>query len=614
MDEKLFQEFPPIPTEAWEEIINKDLKGADYDKKLVWKTLEGFAVKPYYRDENLKNIDYLNTNPNEFPYVRGTKTDNNWEIRQDFEVKNVDEANKFALKLIENGITSLGFVFTKDLNEDEFGRLLKGINIEEVGINFASKELTEKYVQMLIAYAEKNKFDLKKIKGSNDFDALSHMLLHGNTACGESACRCTEEMYFGLRDKLPQFRLISVNAKHFNNAGASVVQELAFGLAMGAEYLQKFISQGYSIDDIAPRIRFNFAVGSNYFMEIAKLRAAKLLWAKIVEANNNKNSDSAKINMHSETSRWNKTVYDPYVNMLRVTTEAMSAILGGTDSLNVLPFNEIYEDASEFSNRIARNVQLVIKEEAHFGKVVDPGAGSYYIENLTDSIVEKTWELFLAVDEKGGFIEAFKSEFIQDSVEATANTRDKNIATRREIILGTNQYPNFTEVRTDVTLDEKCYCGCGAENQVARPLKLYRAAEEFEKLRLKTDKSGKRPVAFMLTIGNLNFRKARAQFGCNFFACAGFEVIDNNGFDTIDAGLAEAKNRNADIIVLCSSDEEYETLAPEAFEKIGNKVLVIAGNPTFRADLEAKGIKNFISVKSNVLEELKEYQKLVGIK
>lgn len=613
MDEKLFQEFPPIPTEAWEEVIKQDLKGADYDKKLIWKTLEGFNVKPYYRDENLKELDYLKTNPSDFPYTRGTKPDNNWEIRQDFEVNDVEEANKFALKLIGSGMTSLGFIINRDLTEQEFEKLLNKINLEEININLIVKELTGKYVHMLITYAEKLKLDLKKIKGSNEHDALSYLLLNGKTACGENNCRCTEKMYFGLKDKLPNFRLISVNAKNFHNAGASVVQELAFGLTMGAEYLQKFISQGYAIDEIASQIRFNFAVGSNYFMEIAKLRAAKLLWAKIVEENKPKDINSAKIYIHSETSTWNKTIYDPYVNMLRVTTEAMSAVLGGTDSLNVLPFNIVFEEPTDFSMRIARNVQLIIKEEAHFNKVVDPGAGSYYIENLTDSLIEKAWELFLAVDEKGGFINAFMSGFIQKSIEDIINTRNKDIATRKEIILGTNQFPNFNEKKPDVELKEESKYISDSEEQIAKPLKLYRGSEEFEKLRLKTDKSGKRPVAFMLTIGNLNFRKARAQFGCNFFACAGFEVIDNNGFDTIDAGLAEAKNKNADIVVLCSSDDEYETLAPEAFEKIGEKVLVIAGNPTFRSDLEAKGIKNFISVRSNVLEELKDYQKLIGI-
>jgi len=209
----------------------------------------------------------------------------------------------------------------------------------------------------------------------------------------------------------------------------------------------------------------------------------------------------------------------------------------------------------------------------------------------------------------GGFTAAVESGFIQDNINETAKTRNSNIANRREIILGTNQYPNFNELKPEIKVSDKIN---PAGNQF-KTITLHRGAEEFEKMRLATDKSGKRPVTFMLTIGNLNFRKARAQFACNFFACAGFEVIDNNGFETIEEGLKAASEKNADIIVLCSSDEEYETLAPTAFEKIAGKILVVAGNPACKADLEAKGIKNFVHVRSNVLEDLKAYQKQLGI-
>jgi methylmalonyl-CoA mutase len=609
MDEKLFQEFPPIPTQSWEEIIQKDLKGGDYDKKLVWKTLEGFPVRPYYRSEDLENLDYLKTNPGAFPFVRGIDAAGVKVIRQDIFVKDAVVANALAHKLLNAGVTSLGFVMFKDLTAPEFAQLMKGIDPTAAEINFIACNLTGKYVEMLAQYAVANSYDLAKINGSNDFDSLSYMILTGKSFCGNEACHCAEEMVKSQSNKLPNFRLISVNAKNFHNAGGSAVQELGFGLAIGAEYLRKFANQNIGVDEIAPKIRFNFAVGSNYFMEIAKLRAAKLLWAKIVEANDAKKSDSAKINIHCETSQWNKTVYDPYVNMLRVTTEAMSAVLGGTESLSVMPFDVPFADPTEFSMRVARNVQLIIKEEAHFDKVVDPASGSYYIENLTDAIIEKAWALFLEVEEKGGYTAAIKEGYIQNAIAETAKIRNSNIASRREIILGTNQYPNFNEIRQDITLAEEIK-PAGNDYQV---IKLYRGSEEFEKLRLATDKSGKRPVVFMLTIGNLNFRKARAQFSANFFACAGFEVIDNNGFDNIEAGMAEAKNRKADIIVLCSSDEEYETLAPEAFEKIAGKILVIAGSPSCKADLETKGIKNFIHVRSNVLADLKNYQQLLGI-
>ncbi len=611
MDEKLFQEFPPVPTESWEEVIQKDLKGADYDKKLVWKTIEGFPVRPYYRNENLDNLDYLMTNPGEFPFTRGSKADNNWEIRQDIKVNDPVKANELAHKLIKGGVSSIGFIFDKDIDKAGFDKLLSGINPEEIALNFDAAVMSAKYVEFLADFVKSNNFNAELVKGSNNFDSIGYVLINGKSFCGNESCKCAESMLKDFGSFLPKFKLVTVNARHFNNAGGSAVQELAFGLAMGAEYLRKFTDEGFSIDEIASRIQFNFAVGSNYFMEIAKLRAAKLLWAKIVEANNPENTDSAKIYAHSETSLWNKTVYDPYVNMLRSTTEAMSAVLGGTDSLNVNPFDSAFSEPTEFSLRIARNVQILIKEEAHFDKVVDPSAGSYYIENLTDSIIENAWNLFLELEEKGGFVAALKEGFIQNQIEETTKKRNKNIETRREIFLGTNQYPNFNEVLEISKLNISNHKP--EADTVIKPIRLYRGAEAFEQMRLKTDKSGKRPVVFMLTIGNLNFRKARAQFSSNFFACAGFEVIDNNGFESIDEGLKAAKEKNADIVVLCSSDDEYVNYGPELYNAKDKEIVVIAGSPSCKEELETKGISNFIHVRSNVLEELTKYQTLLGI-
>ena len=295
----------------------------------------------------------------------------------------------------------------------------------------------------------------------------------------------------------------------------------------------------------------------------------------------------------------------------------MSAVLGGAHSVTVLPFNAIYEETTEFSERIARNQQALLKEESHLDKIADPSAGSYYIENLTASLADEAWKLFLAVQEKGGFIAAFKEGFIQSEIKAMAAQRDKNIALRRENLLGTNQFPNFTEKITaqfdgslfeavDLTVE-------GAEVETLKP---YRGAQPFEALRYTTDmysKDNKRPVAFMLTIGNLTFRKARAQFSCNFFAVAGFTVIDNNGFATAEEGAAAAKAAGADIVVVCSSDEEYAEIVPAVAEQLNDEILVVAGAPACQAELEAKGITNFIHVKSNILEELKSYQTKLGI-
>jgi len=352
-------------------------------------------------------------------------------------------------------------------------------------------------------------------------------------------------------------------------------------------------------------------------MEIAKLRAGRLLWSKIVEAYGPECKCSAKMIVHSETNRFNKTVYDPYVNMLRTQTEAMSATLGGAHSVTVLPFNAIYEETTPFSERIARNQQILLKEESHFDKIADPSAGSYYIETLTESLADQAWELFLAVQDLGGFIAAFKEGFIQAEVKAMAADRDKKIAQRRENLLGTNQFPNFTEeMKADFDGSLFEAVDLTAEGAEVETLKPYRGAQPFETLRYTTDmyaRENKRPLAFMLTMGNLAFRKARAQFSCNFFAVAGFDVQDNNGFTTVEEGVAAAKAAGADIVVVCSSDDEYAEIVPAVAEQLGEEILVVAGAPACADELKAKGITNFIHVKSNILEELKAYQSKLGI-
>ena len=303
--------------------------------------------------------------------------------------------------------------------------------------------------------------------------------------------------------------------------------------------------------------------------------------------------------------------------MLRTQTEAMSAALGGAHSITVLPFNAIYEDPTIISERIARNQQILLKEESYFDKVSDPAAGSYYIETLTNSLVEQVWKLFLTVQEKGGFIAAFRQGFIQKEIKEMAAKRNLNIALRRENLLGTNQFPNFNEKITaefDGSLFEPV--DLTEEDADVETLKPYRGAQDFEALRYTTDvysKSNKRPSVFMLTIGNLAMRKARSQFSCNFFAVAGFTVTDNNGFDTIEEGVAAAKAAGADIVVLCSSDEEYPELALKTAELLKKEILVVAGDPACRPELEEKGVKNFISMKSNILKELQGYQEMLGI-
>jgi methylmalonyl-CoA mutase len=612
--EKLFELFPSVSTDQWENQIEQDLKGADYNRKLVWNTIEGFKVQPYYRAEDLDNLDYLSGLPNEFPFQRGNSLLNNWQIRQDIKVDDATLANRKAKKVLKSGVNALGFVINRDLTTQEFEQLFVGINPEEISINFVTGNRSAWLTNLYAQFIEKEGYNPKKIFGSDDFDPYGHIVKHGESPCGHDDCKCAERFIQLTKDKLPNFRLISVNARNIHNAGGSIVQELAIGLAMGAEYLHKLTDMNIKIDEITPKMQFVFAVGSNYFLEIAKLRAARLLWARLVEAYNPERKESCKIFIHTETSRWNKTVYDPYVNMLRTTTEAMSASLGSTDSLTVLPFDSSFRDSSDFSERMARNIQIILKEEAHFDKVNDPAAGSYYIETLTNSIIDEAYELFLTIQDKGGFLDAFKNGYIQEIVEETVNKRNMNIALRKEILLGTNQYPNFSE-KAEVAFDDNRIFSKSLEvGTYGKPLSLYRGAEAFEVMRLRTDRAKRTPKVFMLKVGNVAFRQARAQFASNFFGCAGFDIEDNLGYDNLLDGINESIKCEADIVVLCSSDEEYELIAPEVLGKLNEtSQLVVAGNPACRSVLEDAGVKNFIHVKSNVLEDLMYYQDALGI-
>lgn len=615
LKEKLFLEFAPVSTEEWMAKITADLKGVPFEKKLVWKTGEGFNVNPFYRAEDIEGLKTTESLPGEFPYVRGTKKDNDWKVRQNIEVCCFKGANEKALDLLTKGVTSLGFIIKGDeVNEENIATLLEGICPASVELNFNTCNCkAEKLIGILADYFKGKGVDAEKCYGSVNYDAFKKPLVKGkeNSEWVEGAAAVLK-----AGQALPNYRVLAVNAFLFNNAGAYISQELGYALAWGNELMAKLTEAGFTADEVAKKIKFNFGISSNYFMEIAKFRAARWLWAEIVAAYKPACECACKMVAHAQTSEWNMTVYDAHVNLLRSQTEAMSAALAGVDSITVRPFDKIYQTPDDFSERIARNQQLLLKEECHLDKVVDPSAGSYYVEVLTNSLADVAWKLFLEVEEKGGFSVAVNAGEIQNAVNASNVARKKAVATRREILLGSNQYPNFTEVAAD-KIQEKgsCCCGGGHCGEATIPaLDFSRGASEFEALRMTTEKSGKTPKVFMLTIGNLAMRLARSQFSANFFGCAGYKIIDNLGFDTVEAGVEAAVKAGAEIVVLCSSDDEYAEFAPAAYKALaGRAEFVVAGAPACADDLKAQGIDQFVNVKSNVLETLKAFNAKLGI-
>lgn len=448
-----------------------------------------------------------------------------------------------------------------------------------------------------------------------DFDPLAYFVLYDKFYHSQE--RDLDEtvkiLELAMRD-LPDFDVLQVNGQHYHNAGAHTIQEMAFTLSHANEYLARLTDKGMNVDDVAPRMQFTMATGSEFFKEIAKFRAMKLLWAQIVKQYAPSNEDSMKINIHATSSEWNKTVYDPHVNLLRTTTETMAAGLAGADTISVTPFDNTYQKPDQFSGRIARNQQIVLKYEAYMNKVADPAGGSYYIEKITDELASETWKMFVEMEKAGGFIKAVESGFIKEEIANTCQKREMNIAMRRQVFVGVNQYPNLQE-----TMLEKM-------KPVARfkdlsGLRPWRGPQAFEALRLSVENFASKgfqiPRVYLFTHGNLTMRKARASFITGFFGCAGYQIQEAPMVKNLDEGIEKAIEAKPEIIVLCSSDEEYPDMIPAIKaikENLTNAQIVVAGNPAESMEmLNQAGVQHYVHVRTNVLETLQHFNNIFGI-
>ena len=432
--EKLFAEFQAPTTQEWIDKINVDLKGADFDKKMVWKTNEGFNVQPFYRMEDLKDMKAVDSLPGEFPFVRGNKKDNNlWFVRQEINAEDPKAANAKAIDILGKGVNSIGFAVPKSIvNKETIATLLEGICPECVELNFKTCQCASiELAKVLVEYLKEKGADLSKVQGSIAFDPIDKILVKGKDT---SAVIAKGKELIETLAEVPNFRCINVDSISLNNSGAYIYQELGYALAWGNEYMQQMVEAGVDATEAARRIKFNMGVSENYFMEIAKFRAARMLWAQIVKQYEPKCDCACKMNVCAITTEYNQTMYDSYVNLLRTQTEAMSAAIANVDSIVVVPFDKTYQTPDDFSERLARNQQLLLKEEAHFDKIVDAAGGSYYIEHLTNAIAEEAWKLFLSVENEGGFLALATAGKIQETINATNKTRHANAAKRKEFL------------------------------------------------------------------------------------------------------------------------------------------------------------------------------------
>jgi methylmalonyl-CoA mutase len=376
----------------------------------------------------------------------------------------------------------------------------------------------------------------------------------------------------------------------------TIVQELGCALAEGVEILAQLTEHGLTIPEITSSVVFSFSVGANYFFEIAKLRAARTLWARIVESFEPGAAESARMTINARTLHATKTIYDAHNNLLRATTEAMAAVIGGTDALQVEAFDETYRVPDAFSRRLARNTQLILKKEAWLDRVADPGGGSYYLETLTDSLAREAWKLLQAIEAVGGFRNYAESGALELEIAKSRADREAAVSSRRRTVVGTNQYPN---------LQERMLPKIERDDPAPRPARI------FEEIRLRTErhaaKTGHTPHFLLLEAGDPKMRKARSGFIANLFGCAGFEIE-----------TTETLTGDPNAIVLCSSDAEYAALAPRVIQQLSaagkSTPVIVAGNPADSINqLKQAGVADFVHIRSNAAEVLRSWQQRLGI-
>lgn len=422
----LFDDFDEVSHQQWTEKIVKDLKGKDFNENLIWNSIEDITVQPFYNNENL-----INNRSKDYYFEANT---NHWGIRSHVDTTNISDANSKALFLLSRGCNSIQFN-GQISSQNDFNTLLNGIDIDIIHVHFYNSTPNQTLI-FLIQFCELYKLNLKDINASVGYDYLGELLLSGNWNTNEKA---DLEQFYQLNFQKNQFKTILVNGLYFNNAGATITQELAYSFSQVVFYLNTLLEKGIDIKAVANKISFNFGIGSNYFFEIAKTRAAKILWKLILNEYGVTNADA---HIHATTSSTNYASFDAHNNILRATTEAMSAIIGGANSISVVPFNVNYESSSDFSERIAINVQHILKEEAFLDKVADASKGAYYIENLTDEIVNKSLTLFQNIEQNGGFLVNIKNGVIQNSIHKVANQKQEEYKKGTRVLLGVNKHQN----------------------------------------------------------------------------------------------------------------------------------------------------------------------------
>ncbi|MDR2523071.1 MAG: acyl-CoA mutase large subunit family protein [Synergistaceae bacterium] len=680
-----FEEFAPVSYEAWKEAASVSLKGASFDKSMYTPTYEEIRLEPLYTIEHLKGRD--KSCPGAGNLLRGVRASGYlaepWELAQPCDAALPGDANAQLRDDLEKGATTAAVrldsatlkgadaragdgVFLSSLADVE--KLFESVALDRCGLHIYAGASAAPLLGFVAACAKKRGIPLGKLKGCVGADPLWAWVGEGTLPCGSE--RLFDEMAETMRwaeKNAPQLRTVLIRGEVAHNGGASSVQEVGWAMAAAVETARAMQECGLDIGTFSRHLRFEFSLSSNFFMEIAKIRAARAVWAQIAGAFGGE--DAKEVSIFGRTSFFTKTVYDPYVNMLRNTTEAFSAVLGGVDGLTVGCFDEAVRPGGEFSRRTARNTQVLLREEFDLLRPVDPAGGSWYLESLTDTLAHKVWELLQKTESEGGFTACIKAGTLQAAAAAVLEQRFKKLASRADRAVGINMYANVQErplesapaapvvcceerasrgetqahkaleglepdklglvdriaavAEAEATLSEVRSSLNAGEAEKITPIGVHRWTERYEEMRSRTERfkaeKGDNVKVFLANMGPIPQHKARADFITGFMEVAGFDVLKNNGFPTTDACAEAAAASGADVAVICSTDDSYPELVPPLARAVkakrpGTRVF-LAGAPKeeFRQSYLDAGVDDFISVRSDCLGTLLDLQKAKGM-
>lgn len=663
VNEPLLGEFKPSSYDEWKDAAVELLKGAPFDKKMLTPTPEGITLQPIYRREDLGNAPASATLPGFDGYTRGARPDGYraepWEIAQELSYGEPAEFNQIALGDLYRGQNALNVTLDiatlKGLDPDaakvgEVGACglsiaslsdmkvaFKNIIPGAISIYFQSGCAGAPIMALFRAWLDSlPDVNISEIKGGFGVDPLGVLASAGTLPT--SLDQLYDEMLCIAMSnvaEMPNFTAVGVSGLPYHCAGASATEELGAMLATGLAYMRALTGRGMDISDAARQIRFSIAIGSNFFMELSKIRAARQLWARIVKELGGDDGAQA-MKLHARTGFNNKTRHDPYANMLRTATEALCGVVGGVESLCVGAFDETIRVPDEFSRRIARNTQVILQEECELTAVVDPAGGSWYIENLTDQVARKSWEVFQSIEKAGGVYQALQDKVIQQMVAKTAAQKVKLVGQRRLSLVGTNQYPNLEEKELDPRIPDYAVIQARRANElerhrmraddetdeviikllgevqeaggsdkltklveavstgatlgeVSRALRSFakppicieampnrRLAENYEELRAASveykEKHGHGPKIFLTNLEKLKRHKIRADFTRSFFETGGFEVLGSPGFTNADDAAKALQESGALLTVICGCDPDYEAMAADFMKAIKAKL------------------------------------------